>query len=324
MGRISHELCSRGLLTHELCRASRCCDILGIELDGERLHTRAASAKNEKLRLALQWVLEQRRVWGQKLERVMESVTYISLVRRPLLSAFAAVYPFQQAHYNEPTFLRASCRAELKHFLNEMPLLESNWGLPWSGGAVWNVHSMGQCFHREAIHLSEARAQVWGAIRCEEWYGPRCLTLMDNMSCVLALGRPRAGRFRLLLLVRRACAIGLACHCKQYFRWISSEGNPADAPSRVYDPGKVGDKSTGLFQYQHFSVNTGQKLHNESDQSMGRAQSVIHIDLRGSLLPWTACCQSCLPVRGHERVFARRLNETPAAQNCQVAALSRA
>ena len=88
MGRISHELCSRGLLTHELCLASRCCDILGIELDGERLRTRAASAKCEKLYLALQWVLEERRVSGQKLDRVMGHVTYISLVRRPLSSAF--------------------------------------------------------------------------------------------------------------------------------------------------------------------------------------------------------------------------------------------
>ena len=98
MGRISHELCSRGLLTPELCLASRCCDILGVELDGERLRTRAASTKYEKLRLALHWVLEQRRVSGQKLERVMGHVTYTSLVRRPLSSAFAAVYKFQQAH----------------------------------------------------------------------------------------------------------------------------------------------------------------------------------------------------------------------------------
>ena len=54
MGRISHELCSRGLLTHELCLATRCCDILELKLDGERLvRTRAASALYEKLRLAL-------------------------------------------------------------------------------------------------------------------------------------------------------------------------------------------------------------------------------------------------------------------------------
>ena len=69
-GRFS-ELCSRGLLTQELCLASRCSDILGTELDGERLRTRAASAEYEDLRLALHWVLEQRRVSGQKLERNM-------------------------------------------------------------------------------------------------------------------------------------------------------------------------------------------------------------------------------------------------------------
>ena len=252
MGFISHELCSRGLLTHELCLASRCCDILGIELDGGRLRTRAASAKNEKLRLALHRVLEQRRVSGQKLERYF-------------LSAFAAVYKFQQAHHNEPTFLWTSCRAELKHFLNATPLWESNWSLAWSGTvmaadacedgygvvseeflpsvvsafgapfgtsslrdfsggcegryvvdgsfeeislpalrwAVWNVHSMEQFLYREATHL-----QVRGAIRCEEWYGTRCWR-----SAGL-----RARSFRLLLLVRRASAAGLACHCRQYFR----------------------------------------------------------------------------------------------------------
>ena len=50
----------------------------------------------------------------------MGHVTYTSLVRRPLSSAVAAVYKFQQAHQNEPTFLWASCWAELKHFLNAM------------------------------------------------------------------------------------------------------------------------------------------------------------------------------------------------------------
>ena len=135
--------------------------------------------------------------------------------------------------------------------------------------AVWNVHSMGQFFfYREAIHLLEARAQVQGAIRCEEWYGTRCLTLMDNMSCVLPLSQSRERSFRLLLLVRRPCPIGLACHCRQYFLWIPSERNPADAPSGVYDRGKVGNRSTGLFQYQNFSINTVQVLHSESDQSI--------------------------------------------------------
>ena len=76
MGRISHELCSRGLLTLELCLASRCRDFLGIDLDGEKLRTRAASAQHEELRLALHWVLEHRWVSGQKLERVVDLHMY--------------------------------------------------------------------------------------------------------------------------------------------------------------------------------------------------------------------------------------------------------
>ena len=50
----------RGLLTRGICVAARCCDILGVELDGERLRARAASEKNEKLRLTQQWILEKR------------------------------------------------------------------------------------------------------------------------------------------------------------------------------------------------------------------------------------------------------------------------
>ena len=59
----------------------------------------------------------------------MEHVTKILLVRRPLLSAFAAVCKFQQARYNEPAFLLASCRAKLKPFSGAMSLLESDWSL---------------------------------------------------------------------------------------------------------------------------------------------------------------------------------------------------
>ena len=50
----------RGLQTRGICVAARCCDILGVELDGETLRARAASGKYEKLRLTLQWNLEKR------------------------------------------------------------------------------------------------------------------------------------------------------------------------------------------------------------------------------------------------------------------------
>ena len=115
----------------------------------------------------------------------------------------------------------------------------------------------------ETIHVLEARAQIQGAIGCEKWYRERCVTLLNKMACTLALSRARARSFRLLLLIRRSCAIGLACNCKHYFRWIPSEGNLADAPSPVYDFGKFKTKSEVPFHYQNFIVSTDQTTHDE-------------------------------------------------------------
>ena len=131
MGRISHEFCSRGLLTHEFCLASWCSTSWG------------SSWMVNGCALTQVWVSTRNWVWlcigslgndgsGDKLERVMEHVLYTYLVR--------------------------------------------------------------------------------------------------------------------LLLVRHACAIGLACHFRQYFRWI---------PRR---------ETRG--RSQNFSVYASQGLHNESDQSI--------------------------------------------------------
>ena len=134
--------------------------------------------------------------------------------------------------------------------------------------AVWNVPLNGAVFFfdREAIHLLGARAQGPESHSLRRVVRDEMLDTVNNVCWRSAGPARQASDF--LLLVRRACATGLACHCRQYFRWIPSEGNPADAPSRVYDRGKVGDKSTGLFHYQNFSVNTGQGLHNESGRSI--------------------------------------------------------
>ena len=63
MEKICRELCSLGLLTHELCLPSRCCDILGGSTNWmeKGCELAAASGTYEKLRLALQWALGGRR-----------------------------------------------------------------------------------------------------------------------------------------------------------------------------------------------------------------------------------------------------------------------
>ena len=58
---------------------------------------------------------------------------------------------------------------------------------------------------------------------------------MDNMCDVLALSRSRAQNYKLLLMVRRHAACNLVLRSRIVLRWIPSEWNPADAPSRLYE-----------------------------------------------------------------------------------------
>ena len=56
--------------------------------------------------------------------------------------------------------------------------------------------------------------------------------LSDNISLVLALGKGRSSSRHLIRCCRSLFAIGVACDMSFTVRWIASELNPADAPSR--------------------------------------------------------------------------------------------
>ena len=116
--------------------------------------------------------------------------------------------------------------------------------------------------------------------------------------------------FRLLLLVGRACAIGLPVHCKQYFRCIPSEGNPADAPSRVFDRGKVEDESKVCFNYQNFTVNTDQTLHDETVHPTSDARQSYMSRLSVAPSCSRPCPTAASSVRRHEEAAGGRLNTT--------------
>ena len=94
----------------------------------------------------------------------MGHVTCTLLVRRPLLSAFATVYKFQQAHYNEPAFLLASCSAELKPFLGAVPLLGSDWGLFWSS-KVMATDACDDAYGVVAAEFAPALVASWGRLQ---------------------------------------------------------------------------------------------------------------------------------------------------------------
>ena len=86
------------------------------------------------------------------------------------------------------------------------------------------------------MHL-EGLALVWAvrrACRSPSLHHSRLLFLVDNMSLCCALTKGRSSSPHLLPTCRTLAAYALACGLKIATRWIASEHNPADLPSRVF------------------------------------------------------------------------------------------
>ena len=106
----------------------------------------------------------------------------------------------------------------------------SSWG--------WRVTSSGKFHFAESIGVKEARAVVYdleSQLRDPKQHRFKHLRLIDNFGDSLCLARGRASDYALLQLCRRYGALLLATGAIVSLRWVPSENNPADAPSRRYE-----------------------------------------------------------------------------------------
>ena len=88
--------------------------------------------------------------------------------------------------------------------------------------------------HEHIVHL-EARALVKSfefVVQDQQICNSRQLFLVDSMSAALAFDRCRSKNHRMLRQIRKFCSLGLARNISFSVRWVPSELNPADAPSR--------------------------------------------------------------------------------------------
>ena len=101
----------------------------------------------------------------------------------------------------------------------------------------WHEVLAGQWHFKEAIHILEARVVLLAVRRLARNVGLRGfrhLILCDNMSVVLAISKGRASDFGLLQICRKIAAYSVACDFKVKVRWVVSERNLADEPSRRF------------------------------------------------------------------------------------------
>ncbi|CAE7736810.1 unnamed protein product [Symbiodinium sp. CCMP2592] len=105
----------------------------------------------------------------------------------------------------------------------------SRWHVLWGSPIRWS----------DAIHVLEARS-VLGAIkhRCRdsERHGKRITVLNDNLGVVLAVQKGRCANYGILRIIRRIAAHCLATGIRLHVRWVPSEVNVADQPSRWWEP----------------------------------------------------------------------------------------
>jgi len=102
--------------------------------------------------------------------------------------------------------------------------------------SLWRTVRCGRWHHSENILVLEARAceKAIQRLACGVFgLNIRQLVLLDNMSLVLSLSRGRSRSFGLLVVMRRIYSYCLARGIRLYVRWIPSELNSSDEPSRA-------------------------------------------------------------------------------------------
>lgn len=101
---------------------------------------------------------------------------------------------------------------------------------------LWNVAwSRPWRFHDNILH-TEALALVWSVehvLRSSRNFGQRLLFLSDNLPLTLSASKGRGKSSFLTKPLRQLCAFALATGSKLHVRWIPSEWNVADRPSRA-------------------------------------------------------------------------------------------
>ena len=102
----------------------------------------------------------------------------------------------------------------------------------------WKLQFASQMHHKEHITILEGRATVQSirhVARSVANFNKRHLHLGDNLGMVLAFDRGRAKAVPLLFCCRRAAAYSVVTGCAFHHRWIPSEWNRADGPSRQWE-----------------------------------------------------------------------------------------
>lgn len=99
----------------------------------------------------------------------------------------------------------------------------------------WAVVGRHKWVKSDTMPVNEARATLYAMkhiLRSLDGFGKRHLILSDSMTATCAFSRGRAQSYRLRRVCQQFGALTLLTGAQAVVRWIPSEWNPSDSPSR--------------------------------------------------------------------------------------------
>ncbi|CAK0872205.1 unnamed protein product, partial [Prorocentrum cordatum] len=117
----------KGLLVHGQAATPGAPEVLGVEIDGQLLQSRASGKRRLRARQAIAGLLQRGRCSESALEVVLGHVTFLAMARRPVLSFLHSCHAFAQKNYLVSARLCPSVVEELQVFAGLIVFLCSDW-----------------------------------------------------------------------------------------------------------------------------------------------------------------------------------------------------
>ena len=161
----------------------------------------------------------------------------------------------------------------------------------------WRTVLMGKWRQKEAITVNEGRALVLclrRLCRSSRSRGLKHVVLVDSFSLALAVHKGRARSFDILRITQQVAALSIAGGFSVRLRWIASEHNVADGPSRgQIEPGpyRPGDRETVKTECEEDAVESGEgdcstfKAGGETNQSKSRSLKGATVSMKSPPAP---------------------------------------
>ncbi|CAK0797355.1 unnamed protein product [Prorocentrum cordatum] len=112
----------------------------------------------------------------------------------------------------------------------------------WDDITRWKEVVRWRWEEKEHINLLEMRTGVAAArhsARSRASWGRRHLRITDSMVCLGGFSKGRSASRPILILCRRMAALDLGCGMREYWRWVPSDRNRSDGPSRGFPIGQA-------------------------------------------------------------------------------------